>query len=358
MKTASVPASLQGMTKRSTTTTNALPTKRPNAQASKESPMLRHICGFLVALLLCAAAQASDFPTRNVTIVSPYQAGGTSDIIARMLAQKLQERWGKPVLVENKPGANGAIGVNAVTTAKPDGHTILAVASSALTLNPLFYPKLPYDVARDLAPITRTGMVANVLVVNPSVNASDVAALIALAKNRPGSLNYASQGVGSNGQVTGEFFKQRAGLDILHVPYKGSSPAVQDLLAGQVQLMFDNLPSVLPLVRAGQLRALAVTTSTRASQLPEVPTLSESGLPGFETSAWFALLVSAATPEPIRAEIEKAVIDVLSAGETRERLRTAGVEVVADGAAELRQRIDKEKATWRDVISKAGIKIE
>jgi tripartite-type tricarboxylate transporter receptor subunit TctC len=326
--------------------------------AAKETAMLRYLLGILAALLPCLEAQASDFPSRNVSIVSPYQAGGTSDIIARVLAQKLQERWGKPVLVENKPGANGAIGVNAVTSSKPDGHTLLAVASSALTLNPLFYPKLSYDVGRDLAPITRTGMVANVLVVNPSVQASDVASLIALAKSKPGALAYASQGVGSNGQITGEFFKQQAGVHLLHVPYKGSAPAVQDLLAGQVQLMFDNLPSVLQLVRSGQLRALAVTTSERASQLTEVPTLAEAGLPGFETSAWFALLAPAATPPALRSEIEQAVIAVLSAPDTRERLRAAGVEVVAEGAAELQKRINSETTMWRDVISKAGIKVE
>ncbi len=319
---------------------------------------MRSTFGAFLVLASTIAAQASDFPSRNVTIVSPYQAGGTSDIIARVLSQKLQERWGKTVLVENKPGANGGIGVSAVTGSNPDGHTLLAVASSALTLNPLFYSKLSYDVARDLAPITRTGMVANVLVINPSVNASDVASLIALAKAKPGSLTYASQGVGSNGQVTGEFFKQRAGVDILHVPYKGSAPAVQDLLSGQVQIMFDNLPSVLQLVRSGQLRALAVTTSSRASQLPDVPTLAQAGLPEFDTSAWFALLAPKATPEPIRAEIEKAVVDVLTAPDTRDRLRTAGVEVVAEGASELQKRIISETSMWRQVIAKSGIKVE
>jgi len=305
-----------------------------------------------------AAAGAQTFPSRTVTIVSPYQAGGTSDIIARLMAQKLQERWGKPVIVENKPGANGGVGVNTVTSAAPDGHTLLAVASSALTLNPIFYPKLNYDVARDLAPITRTGLVANVLVVTPSLQANDVPSLIALAKAKPGMLTYASQGSGSNGQVTGELFKQRAAIDLLHVPYKGSAPAVQDLLAGQVHMMFDNLPSVLPLIRAGKLRALAVTTAQRAAQLPDTPTIAESGLPGFDTSAWFALLAPKATPEPLRAEIERAAIAVLTAPDTRDRLRELGVEVAADGSAELQRRIIAESAMWRDVITKAGIKIE
>jgi tripartite-type tricarboxylate transporter receptor subunit TctC len=293
-----------------------------------------------------------------VTIVSPYQAGGTSDIIARILAQKLSENWGKNVIVENRPGANGGIGVMAVTHAIPDGHTLLAVASSALTINPLFYPTLPYSVDRDLAPITRTGTVANVLVVNPSVTANTVQELIALAKAKPGQLSYASQGNGSNGQVTGELFKQRATINILHIPYKGSAPAVQDLLSGQVQLMFDNLPSVLQLIRSSKLRALAVTTAKRSPQLPDIPTIAESGLPGFDTSAWFALLAPKATPKAVRAEIERAAIAALSAPDTRERLRAAGIDVAADGSAALQKRIDDETQMWRVVISKAGIKVE
>jgi tripartite-type tricarboxylate transporter receptor subunit TctC len=226
--------------------------------------MLCRVLAAILALSVCNSAYAEEFPTRTVTIVSPYQAGGTSDIIARILAQKLSERWGKSVIIENRPGANGGIGVTAVTHAAADGHTLLAVASSALTINPLFYPKLPYNVERDLAPITRTGTVTNVLVINPQVPVASVQALIELAKAKPGQLSYASQGTGSNGHITGELFKQRAGIDILHIPYKGSAPAVQDLIGGQVQMMFDNLPSILQLVRSGQLRALAVTTAQRS----------------------------------------------------------------------------------------------
>ena len=320
--------------------------------------MLERVIAVIFALMACINAHADEFPARTITIVSPYQAGGTSDIIARILAQKLSERWGKNVIVENRPGANGGIGVTAVTHATADGNTLLAVASSALTINTLFYPKLPYNVDRDLAPITRTGTVANVLVVNPSVPANRVQELIALAKAKPGQLSYASQGNGSNGQVTGELFKQRANVDILHVPYKGSAPAVQDLLAGQVQLMFDNLPSVLQLIRSGQLRALAVTTAERDPQLADTPTIAESGLPGFDTSAWFALLAPKATPEAVRADIERAAVEALTAPDARERLRAVGVDVAADGSAALRKRIGDETQMWRGVISKAGIKVE
>jgi tripartite-type tricarboxylate transporter receptor subunit TctC len=314
----------------------------------------------LIACLMMVTAyvRAEDFPSRTVTIISPYQTGGTSDIIARVLAQKLQERWGKPVIVENRAGANGGIGVAVVVHAEPDGHTLLAVASSALTINPTFYPSLPYSVDRDLAPITRTGVVPNVLVVTPSLPAKSVAELISLAKAKPGELSYASQGIGSNGHVTGELFKQRTQTEVLHVPYKGSAPAVQDLLAGHVQLMFDNLPSVLQFIRAGQLRALAVTTAEPAAELPDVPTLAESGLPGFDTSAWFALLTPKQTPASVRTRLEKAAIEALNDPDAKARLRAAGIGVAADGAAELQDRIAVETDTWREVIMKAGIKVQ
>jgi tripartite-type tricarboxylate transporter receptor subunit TctC len=323
--------------------------------------MLRSTLTLLLSLALwtvAAPARAETFPSRQVTIVSPYQAGGTSDIIARLIAKKLAEVWKQPVIVENKAGANGGIGVMAVVKAPTDGYTLLATASSALTINPLIYPNIAYDVARDLAPITRTGFVPNVLVVNPSLPAKSVAELIALAKAKPGSLNYASQGNGSNGHLTGEMFRQQSGIDIVHIPYKGSAPAVTDLVGGQVQLMFDNLPSVLEQIRGGQLRALAVTTAARAPSLPDVPTLDQSGLPGFDSSAWFAILVGGNTPEPVRAEIERAVVGIMKDDEITRKLAELGITAVAGGSGELAQRIGAESRAWRDVIAKAGIKVE
>ena len=304
------------------------------------------------------SAPAQTFPAHPVTIISPYQAGGTSDIIARALAQKLGETWPQPVVVENRPGANGAIGVQAVARAPADGHTLLAVASSALTLNPTIFPNLAYDVGRDLTPITRTGQVTNVLVAHPSVPAKTVAELIALAKSQPGRLSYASQGVGSNGQLNGEMFKMRAGIDLLHVPYKGSAPAVTDLVGGQVQLMFDNLPSVLQQIRAGNLRAIAVTSATRSALLPDVPTIAESGLPGFDTSAWFAILAAKDTPDALRTKLEGAVVTALSDRDVRARLSGAGVEVLGDGAAVLADKIETDKSMWKDVVNAAKIKVE
>lgn len=293
-----------------------------------------------------------------MTIVSPYQAGGTSDIIARLLAKKLGETWRQPVVVDNRPGANGGIGVNAVVRAPADGHTLLAIASSGLVLNPLLYRNLGYETLRDLAPITRTGFVPNVIVVNPAVPAHDLKSLIALAKAKPGGLNFASQGVGSNGHLTGLMFAQRAGVDIVHIPYKGSMPAVTDLVGGQVQLMFDNLPTVLEQVRGGQLRALAVTTAQRTPLLPQVPTVDEAALPGFDSSAWFAVLVAKGTPEKLRAAIEQAVVGALNDPEVRQKLSTAGISVTGEGSAELERRIETEAATWKEVIGKAGLKID
>jgi tripartite-type tricarboxylate transporter receptor subunit TctC len=320
--------------------------------------MIRGLVIGLATLSVVAGAQAQTFPSRAVTIVSPYQAGGTSDIIARILAQKLSERWGQSVVIENRPGANGTIGVNQVVRADPDGHSLLAVASSALTLNPIFYKSLSYDVARDLAPITRTGQVSNVLVVNPSVPAKDLKELVALAKQKPGEMIYASQGVGSNGHLIAEQFAQRAGIDYRHVPYKGSAPAVQDLLGGRVQLMFDNLPSALPQIQSGNLRALAVTTAERSSLLPDVPTIAEMGYPGFDAPAWFAILTAKTVPAPIRAELEKAIVESLGSPDVRAKLKAAGVEVAADGSASLNDRIERETAMWRDVVSKAGIEVK
>jgi tripartite-type tricarboxylate transporter receptor subunit TctC len=320
--------------------------------------MLRVFVAGVAALCSVATAHAQTFPSRTVTVVSPYQAGGTSDIIARILAQKLSERFGQSVVIENRPGANGTIGVNQVVRADPDGHTLLAVASSALTLNPIFYKGLSYDVARDLAPISRTGMVTNVLVVNPSVPAKDLKELVALAKQKPGELIYASQGVGSNGHLIAEQFRLRAGIDYRHVPYKGSAPAVQDLLGGRVQIMFDNLPSALPQIQSGNLRALAVTTAERSALLPDVPTIAEMGYPGFDAPAWFAILSAKTVPMPIRAELEKAIIAALNSSDVREKLKAAGVEVAADGADALDQRIARETEVWRDVVNKAGIAVQ
>jgi tripartite-type tricarboxylate transporter receptor subunit TctC len=322
------------------------------------SRSVRVLCLSFALWVIHFAAQAESFPNRQVTIVSPYQAGGTSDIIARLIARKLGEIWKQPVIVENRPGANGGLGLMAVAKGPPDGYTMLAIASSALTINPWIYKNIDYNVSRALAPITRTGFVPNVIVVHPSVPAKNVNELIALAKAKPAVLNFASQGIGSNGHLTGEMFRQQSGADITHIPYKGSAPAVTDLVAGHVQLMFDNLPTVLEQVRAGQLRALAVTTPARTPLLPDIPTVAESGLPGFDSSAWFAILVAKNTPEPIRADIEKTVVAIMKDEDIKHKLSELGITAIGDGSEELAQRTDRESKAWRGVIEKAGIRVE
>ena len=309
-------------------------------------------------MLLGIQAKAGGFPGRQVTIMSPYQAGGTSDIIARAIARRLATTWSYPVVVENRPGANGSIGIQAVMRAPADGHTLLAIASSALTLNPLIYSSLPYQVHRDLAPVTRTGQVTNVLVTTPSVPARTVHELIVLARDHPGDLKFASQGIGSNGHLNGELFRIQAGIDLLHVPYKGSAPAVTDLIGGQVQLMFDNLPSVLGQIKAGTLRALAVTSAVRSPQLPDVPTMREAGVTDFNTTAWFAVLVARNTPDEVRTVLETAIENALADPEVRSRLSDAGVEPLGRGATDLEESIDTDTAMWRGVVSAARIKVD
>ncbi|HEV2508405.1 tripartite tricarboxylate transporter substrate binding protein [Bosea sp. (in: a-proteobacteria)] len=311
-----------------------------------------------LAPLLVASARAQGLSTRPVTIVSPYAAGGTSDIIARILGEGLHDLWKQPVLIENRPGANGAIGVSAVARAEPDGHTLLAVASSALTLNPLLYKKLAYDVERDLAPVTVTGLVPNVVVVHPKVPARSLQELVAFAKAKPGGLTYASQGIGSNGQMNAELFRLATGVPLLHVPYKGSAQAVTDLVGGQVDLMFDNLPTVLEHIRGAQLRALAVTSAGRSPLLPDVPTVSEAAIPGFDTAAWFAVLAPKATSPMLLAQLETAIASVLARPGSSAKLAAAGVTVAAAGSAELSARILHDRKMWSEVIAKAGIAIE
>jgi tripartite-type tricarboxylate transporter receptor subunit TctC len=232
------------------------------------------------------------------------------------------------------------------------------VANSALTLNPVLYPALPYQPLRDLTPITRTGMVANVLVVTPALPAQDVAGFIALARARPGAIAYASQGIGSNGHVTGERFAQAAGVELLPAPYRGSAPALADLLGGQVQAMFDNLPSALPHIRDGRLRAIAVTTTTRSPLLPQLPTLAEAGLTGFDSSAWFALLGPAGMPPALVARIERDARTALARPDTAERLAAAGVTITAEGADALTSLITTETQSWREVVTRANIRAE
>src|SRR5438034_5972010 len=262
--------------------------------------LLVHFARALAAALLVVAAPVAlgqvAYPTKPVRLVVPFPAGGTTDLLARAAAQKLSEAWGQQVIVDNRPGAAGNIGAELVAKAAPDGYTLLMGTVGTHAINASLYAKMPYDHVKDFAPVILVAGVPNVLVVNPSLPVHSVQELIAYAKANPGKLNFASSGSGTSIHLSGELFKVMTGVQMTHVPYKGSAPALQDLLGGQVQLMFDNLPPSLPQIKAGRLRALAVTSATRAPALPDVPTVAEAGLPGFEASSWFGVLAPAGTP--------------------------------------------------------------
>ncbi len=316
---------------------------------------------FLAVALLAAVpcfAQAQAFPSRQVTIVVPYQPGGTNDIIARTLAPKLTEALGQTVVVENKPGAGGNLGAGLVAAAKPDGHTLLMAPVSVLTINKWLYKNLPFDSDKDLTPITNTGSVPNMLVVHPSVPASNVKELIALARAKPNAINFASMGTGTTGHLCGEMLKMAMDVKVTHVPYKGSAPAIQDLLAGQVQIMFDNLPTALPRVKAGQLKGLAVTSLKRNPLAPDVPTMDEAGVPGYEATAWFGVVGPAGIPKPVVSRLNAEFVKALRDPQNSQRLESLGVAIIADTPEQFTSYIASESQKWRKVVVASGAKAD
>jgi tripartite-type tricarboxylate transporter receptor subunit TctC len=316
------------------------------------------VCGLAAALLVAiGTVRAQDFPTRPITIVVPYQAGGTNDVIARPVAVQLSRILGQPVVIETKPGANGNVGADFVAKARPDGHTLLITPAGPLAINPWIYRTMPFDPMRDLAPITLAATVPNLLVVHPSVPAHSVAELIALARAKPGQLNFASQGTGSTGHLDGELFKTMAQIEMTHVPYKGSAPAMNDLLAGQVQMMFDNLPTSIIQVRAGTLRALGVTSAQRYWSAPEVPAIAET-VPGYDAIGWFGFLTTAGTPQPIVARLATALAGALKSPEVAPRLRDVGLDIVAGTPEQFASFIRDESAKWRRVVELSGAKAD
>src|SRR4029453_1006317 len=258
-------------------------------------------------------------PPKPVRVVVPFPAGGTTDILARAAAQKLSETWGQQAIVDNRPGAGGNIGAELVAKSAPDGYTLLMGTVGTHAINASLYPKMPYDHVKDFAPVILVAGVPNVLVVHPSLPVNSVQELIAYAKANPGKLNFASSGNGTSIHLSGELFKVMTGVQMTHVPYKGSAPALQDLIGGQVQLMFDNLPPSPPQIKAGKLRALGVTSAARAPALPDLPTIAESGLPGFEASSWFGVLVPAGTPPSIVTKLNAEIAKWLPAPHAGEK---------------------------------------
>jgi tripartite-type tricarboxylate transporter receptor subunit TctC len=310
-----------------------------------------------VVALVVSAACHGQYPSKAVRFVVPFPPGGPLDIVARSIGQDLNKSLGQPVLIDNRPGAGGNIGADVVAKAPPDGHTILMGAVSTHAINVWLYKSLPYDPLKDFAPVTLVTSVPNVLVVHPSVPVKTTRELIALAKARKGQLNFASGSTGSAGHLAGELFKTMAGVDMVHIPYKGAAPAVTDLLAGHVSLMFDNLAG-LPNIKAGRVRALAVTTLKRSPFLPELPTISESGLRGFDVGTWFGVFAPAGTPREVVTRLNTEISRALQTPAMKERLATLGAEAMPNTPEAFAGFVKTEMAKYREIVRASGAKAD
>jgi tripartite-type tricarboxylate transporter receptor subunit TctC len=311
----------------------------------------------LAAAALCSAAYAQDYPTKPVRIVVPFAPGGPNDIIARLVAQKLTETWGQPFLVENRAGAGGNIGTDFVAKSAPDGYILLSAGPGSLIINPLI-GKVPYDTVRDFAPITLMARAPNALVVHPSLPARSVKELIALARTQPGAINYGSGGNGSTPHLSAALFAAMAGVTLTHVPYKGTAPATADLVGGQVQIAFLGIPAVLPHLKSGRLRVLAVTGLRRSPELPDVPTVDESGVPGYEVSPWYGLLAPAGAPRTVVTRLSAESAKIVRASEVREKLALQGAEAEGSTPEEYAAAIRADTATWARVVEQTGLRAE
>jgi len=320
--------------------------------------LLAAFAASLAAALAPAAVAQPAFPTKPIRIVVPFPPGGTTDILARAAAQKMTEAWKEQAVVDNRPGAGGNIGAELVARSPADGYTLLMGTVGTHAINASLYAKMPYDHVKDFAPVILVAAVPNVLVVHPSLPVHSVAELIAYAKANPGKLNFASSGSGTSIHLAGELFKVMAGVQMTHVPYKGSAPAIADLVGGQVQLMFDNLPSALAQIKAGKLRALAVTSAQRAAALPDAPTIAESGLPGYEASSWFGLLAPAGTPADVVAKINGEIARWLASPEAKEKLSSQGAIAAGGTPEDFARHIAAETAKWQRVVRESGAKVE
>ena len=311
----------------------------------------------LLFVLAPIGVGAQSFPSKPVKIIVPSTPGDGSDILARAIAQKLTERWGQPVLVENRPGAGGVVGTEAAARSPADGYTVIMGNAGSHAINQALYPKLSYDVVRDFAPITLVASAPNVFVVHPAVPARTVAEFIALAKKDPGKYSFASGGNGSSAHLNGEMLKSLAGIDMTHVPYKGSSPAITDVISGQVQLMIGNLPPILPHIKSGKVRALGVTTTTRFAATPEVPPVSET-VAGYESLAWFGLFAPVGTPKELLAKWHADSVAVLALPDIRERVAQLGFDVVGNTPEAYAALIRNDIAKWQRVVKASGARAD
>ena len=309
------------------------------------------------SLLAPAAAFAQAYPDKPIRMVLPFPPGGVTDLLARALAEKLSPRLGQPVIVDNKPGAGTVLASDFVARAPADGYTLLLAASSLGTA-PLLYDKVGYDAIKSFAPVTQVASVVHVLVVNPELPVKSVADLVAYAKQNPGKLNYASTGMGTSTHLEGELFKSMAKAYMVHIPYKGSGPALTDVVGGQVSVMIDALGSSGPFIKSGKLRALAVTTAKRSQSIPELPTVAESGLPGYEAMPWLGLVAPAGTPQPVIDRLHREIAEVLKEPELRERFKGWGLDIIGNTPAEFASFLRRDIDQWARVIASARIKAD
>jgi tripartite-type tricarboxylate transporter receptor subunit TctC len=329
-----------------------------------ESIMIRVFSGLIAAFGIALSAQAQSYPAKVVRLVVPFAPGGSSEIIARTLAHRLSENLGQQFIVENKPGGGGNIAMQEVARAEPDGYTLMLGHVGSLAMNPPMFAnnaamkKPPYDANKDFIPVSLVAVVPNIFVVNASVPAKDLKEFVALARAKPGTINYGSAGNGSAGHLAFEYLKMVTGIDIVHVPYKGTGPMLTDLIAGQTQATSAGTPPLLPHVKSGKLRAIAVGTPQRIAALPDVATVAEQGHPGFETSQWYGIIVPAKTPDAIVKKLAEEIGKATRSADVLDRFRSDGTIAVGSTPAEFAEFIRKEQARWGEVVRKSGVKAE
>lgn len=320
---------------------------------------------FLAALSMAilsstALAQnpAADYPNRPVRVIVPFPPGGATDIVGRDIADQLSRALKQPFVVENLSGASGNIGMTTAARSAPDGYTLVVGAPQTLTINPLLFKSNPFNPQKELAPIAVVATIPNVLIVNPKLPVSSVDELVQYIKDRPGKVNYGSSSIGGTPHLSSELFKSLTRTDILHIPYRGSSPALTDLMGGQIEMMFDNLPAALPHIQSGRVKALAVTSAQRSPAAPDLPTMQEAGVPDFESQGWFSLLAPAGTPQPVLEKINLEVNKILATDAFRQRLSNVGAEPKGGSIDDFRQLLDTETQRWAKVVEFADIKVE
>jgi tripartite-type tricarboxylate transporter receptor subunit TctC len=318
---------------------------------------IRRAAAVAIALGLPLLGSAQDaYPTKPVRIIVPFSAGGVADLLPRVVGKELSPKWGQPVIIENKVGASGNIGMAEGARAAPDGYTLVLAPAGNLTVNPTLFPKLPFDTYRDLTPVTLLAQSPNVLVLHPSVPAKSLSELIAYAKANPDKLNFASPGDGSAAHLAGELLNVQAGIKAVHVPYKGMAPAVNDLLGGSVQMMFAGISTVLQHVKSGKLVPVAIASARRNPQLPELPTVAESGIPGFDVTSWYGIVTRAGTPRAIVQKVQRDMAEALESAEVKARLSSLGLEPVGNTPEAFEALIKSESRKWADLVRKAQIK--